>query len=161
MKIPNNWISSKTGREVSAFYENVDDFSNLPQDKIKSICAFCYCDGKFVVVNNESQWEPVAGHVEPNETVDDALIREVQEESNMKVLKFFPVGYQYINGQDIYQTRYFCVVEPYGPFVADPDGDVTEIKLVEPSTLIEYIRWGESAKYITERCLEIIDRESL
>ena len=32
----------------------------------------------------------------------------------------------------IRQTRSFCVVEPYGEFVADPDGDITKIELINP-----------------------------
>ena len=102
MKIETNWISKKTGEMVYAYYEESDDFSNLPQEKIGSVCAFCYCDGKFVLVNNEGNWEPVAGHVEKNESPDEALIREVKEESNMKVLKYFPLGFQYSHGEDFY-----------------------------------------------------------
>jgi hypothetical protein len=31
-----------------------------------------------------------------------------------------------------YQLRYFCIVEPYGPFVSDPAGKVTEVLEVDP-----------------------------
>jgi len=156
MKIETSWISSKTGQPVHAYYEEVDDFSHLPQDKIKSVCAFCYMDNKFLIVKNEGRWEPIAGHVEPREKANEALVREVKEESNMRILKFFPVGFQYHHEEGFYQTRYFCLVEPYGPFISDPDGDVTEIKLIESEEFLTYINWKGTSTLIKEKCLKII-----
>ncbi len=150
-----SWISD-SGKEVKAYFEEADDFSGLPQEKIKSICAFCYLDGQFVVVKNHSNWEPVAGHVEEGETPEQALIREIKEESNMKVLKYFPIGYLYTYGEDIYQTRYLCLVEPYGPFVSDPDGGVTEIKLVKSENLSSVIDWRDTSLLMKDRCLKIL-----
>lgn len=158
MKIETNWISKKTGEKVYVYYEESDDFLNLPQEKIGSVCAFCYCGGKFVLVNNEGNWEPVAGHVEKKESPDEALIREVKEESNMKVLKYFPLGYLYTYGEDIYQTRYFCTTEPYGPFISDPDGGVTEIKLVETEKFFDIVAWKGTIHLIKEKCLKIIEK---
>lgn len=54
MKIETKWISKKTGLEVHAFYEETDDLSVLPQEKIKSVCAFCCVNKQFVVVKNHS-----------------------------------------------------------------------------------------------------------
>ena len=157
MQIKNSWLSQTTGEKVDAFYEDNTDFSILSQEKIKSICAFCFYDGKFVMVNNEGRWEPVAGHTETGESPEESLIREIKEESNMKVLKYFPLGYLYTFGQDIYQTRYFCLVEPYGPFISDPDGGVTEIQLIKPDDFMSFfVQWGESAEYIKKQCLYII-----
>ncbi len=109
-----------------------------------------------MIVKNGEYWEPVAGHVEMGETPEEALIREVQEESNMKVLKYFPVGYLYIREVDVYQTRYLCLVEPYGPFVSDPDGGVTAIKLVPSEDFAKYISATDSALLTVDRCLEMI-----
>jgi 8-oxo-dGTP pyrophosphatase MutT (NUDIX family) len=156
MKKELNWISKTGKHERSGYYEEADDFSQLPTEKIKAVCAFSYCDGKFVIVKNGEYWEPVAGHVEMGETPEEALIREVQEESNMKVLKYFPVGYLYIREVDVYQTRYLCLVEPYGPFVSDPDGGVTAIKLVPSEDFAKYISATDSALLTVDRCLEMI-----
>jgi 8-oxo-dGTP pyrophosphatase MutT (NUDIX family) len=157
MKIELNWISKSAKHARSGYYEEVDDFSALPQDKIKAICAFCYYDEKYVIVKNGPYWEPVAGHVEEGETGEEALIREIKEEANMKVLKYFPVGYLYIKEVDVYQTRYLCVVEPYGPFVSDPDGDVTEIKLVLTEDLTKFVAAEDTALLMTKKCLNIVE----
>ncbi len=161
MKIETSWTSRKTGKVVTGYYEEVDVFSILPQEKIKSICAFCYYEGKIVMVKNEGHWEPVAGHIEVNETPDQALIREVKEESNMKVIKSYPLGYHYSYDGDRYQTRYFCLVEPYGPFIADPDGGVTEIKFVKPENISENVEWKGTDILIAKKCEEIIKKYSL
>ncbi len=158
MKLETSWISKKTGKKVIALYEEVDDFSHLPQEKIKSICSYLYFNGKFVIVKNEGSWQPVAGHVEPGESIVEALIREVKEESNMKVLEYFPLGYLYSYGEDYYQARYLAIVEPYGDFVSDPDGDVTEIKFIDPNDTEKYIDWKDTANLMTKKSLSIIEK---
>jgi len=158
MRIETSWISSTTGKSVNAYYEESTDFSNLPKDKIKSVCAFCYYKKEFIMVKNEGRWEPVAGHIEEGESPDQALIREVKEEANMKVLKYFPLGFQYTYEVDIYMTLYFCITEPYGPFISDPDGDVTEIKFVKPENISENIEWKGTDILIKIKCERIIQK---
>ncbi|PIP55679.1 MAG: hypothetical protein COX06_01985 [Candidatus Zambryskibacteria bacterium CG22_combo_CG10-13_8_21_14_all_42_17] len=55
------------------------------------------------------------------------------------------------------QTRSFCIVEPYGDFVADADaeGDVTEIKLIDPKDYKQYFDWGEIGESIIKRVIEL------
>ena len=157
MKTEVSWISKSAGHKRTGFYEDTDDFSKLPMEKIGAICAFCYYDGKYVIVKNGPNWEPVAGHVELGETPEQALIREIHEESNMKVLKYFPVGYLYIREVDVYQTRYFCEVIPYGPFVSDPDGGVTEIKIIEPSDISKFVKLEDNSLLMVPKCLKILE----
>jgi len=161
MKIPTSWISKTGKNKRDGYYEDTEDFSILPQEKIQAVCAFCYYDGKYVIVKNGPHWEPVAGHVEPGEAPEQALIREIKEESNMKVLKTFPVGYLYIKEVDIYQTLYLCLVEPFGPFTADPDGGVTEIKLIPPADLTKYVAWGDTALLMTDKCERLLKKLAL
>ena len=49
----------------------------------------------------------------------------------------------------------FCIVEPYGDFQSDPDGDILEIKLIDPSDYKEYIKWGETGDHLMKRALEL------
>ena len=58
------------------------------------------------------------------------------------------------NGRKIIQTRSVCLVEPYGDFVSDPAGDVTEIKLIDPAEYAKYYYWGANSDRMMERALD-------
>lgn len=53
-----------------------------------------------------------------------------------------------------------CIVEPYGEFEADPDGDVSKIKLIDPKEYKAYIHWGEIGDHLMARALEMRERHS-
>lgn len=48
--------------------------------------------------------------------------------------------------------------EPYGDFEADPDNDITEIKLINPHDFKEYINWGEIGDKIMEKAVEMSNK---
>ncbi len=100
---------------------------------------------------------PPGGGVEVGETYEEAVVREVKEETNMKVLYQELIGFQDIYEPEriIRQTRSFCVVEPYGEFVTDPDGEIKEIRLINPSEYKLYFDWGDRGERVMERALEI------
>lgn len=141
-------------------YEDADSFESLDFDKIKQIYAVCIFDGKMVIVFHDKRkdWTLVGGSIEPGESLEDCLKREIQEESNMKVLNFKPIGYQEVQTGDkiIYQLRYACNVEPYGEFTGDPDGKIIEIKMIDPKDYKQYFDWGEIGDRIVTRALEIL-----
>ena len=104
-------------------------------------------------------WTPIGGHVEAGESYEEAAIREVQEESNMKALTL-----EFIGVQDVYeaggicrQARFFCVAEPYGPFVSDPDGDIVEIKLIDPVDYKKYFDWKIVGEHLMNRVIEMLN----
>ena len=144
------------------YYEGLNPNENL-DGKIQilsGVHAFCFCDGKLVVVyaENKKYWTPPGGGIESGETYEQAVIREVQEETNMKVLHQELIGFQDIYEPDriVRQTRSFCIVEPYGNFVSDPDGEITEIKLIDPKDFKQYIDWKEIGDRVLERALEML-----
>ena len=144
-------------------YHECDSFDHLPKDEIKQCYAIAFHKDKFIVVNNivkPGLYTPVGGSVELNEHPDDTLIREIQEESNMKVLEFKPIGYQkVIDTRGIqtpyYQLRYFAIVEPYGPFVSDPAEKVTEVIECDADDYKKYFDWGEIGDRIINRAREL------
>lgn len=55
---------------------------------------------------NEGKWIGVGGHVETNETVVDALYREVKEETGLSLLDHILHGEIYFEDRDIKETMY-------------------------------------------------------
>lgn len=150
-----------SGKEVDIiYYEDKDPMQDLGVKILQGVHTFCFCGGKLVIVFNNVRkyWIPPGGGIEKGETYQEAVIREVQEETNMKVLHQELIGFQdiYEPNRIVRQTRSFCIVEPYGDFVSDPDGDISEIKLIDPKDYKQYFNWGEIGDRIMERAQEML-----
>jgi ADP-ribose pyrophosphatase YjhB (NUDIX family) len=153
-------LTNRSGQVVEVMYRDIDSDLDIKDKKISGVHAYCFYEDNLVVVYADSKgyWTPPGGGVEAGESARDAVIREVKEETNMRVLKQRFIGFQEISelGSIVNQTRSVCIVEPYGPFVADPDGgEITEIKLTDPKDYKKYFDWGEIGDHLMERALEI------
>ena len=152
-------LTNRAGQVLDVVYRDIESEKDLGDKKIKSVHGYCFYKDKLIIVYAECKkyWTLPGGGVEVGEGVCAAVRREIKEETNMKVLK-----HRFIGVQDIFepqgvtsQTRSVCIVEPYGPFVNDPDGDITEIKLIDPKDLKKYIDWGKIGERLLARALEI------
>lgn len=148
------------GKIAKAHWVEDDPLKDFPVDeRLDGVHSFCFCGDKMVVVlNKKGMWTPPGGYIELGETYEDASIREIKEESNMRVVYQKCLGYQDVT--DEYgnhrsrQVRMFCIVEPYGNFENDPDGDITEIKLIDSKDFNKTVGWGEIGDRILELSLE-------
>jgi 8-oxo-dGTP pyrophosphatase MutT (NUDIX family) len=152
---------------VTFAYTDADTFDGLDIAPIKQSYGICFCDGKLVIVfgyfgGKDREWGFPGGRLEPGETSEEALKREIREESNMEVLSFLPLGYQKGSkpgGGHSYQLRYVCNVRPYGEFVADPAGGViTAVKLIDPAEYAKYLKWGRIGEHCIKRARELLTR---
>jgi len=147
------------GKENKLIWTDSDSFDNLPTEKLIQSYGVCFCGNKLVVgKNGKGKWGLVGGHIEKGETQEQALEREVVEESNMRVLKQIPIGYQEViesDGKTYFQLRSVCIVEPIGKFEKDPAGSVTEIKLIDPKSYKKYFDWGKIGDRVMERALDV------
>lgn len=140
-------------------YSDCDDFSCLPYDECRQVYAVGFYGDEIVVVHNgkKNTWGLVGGTIEKGESFEETLVREVEEESNMKVLEWKPVGYQKVidpNGEHFYQLRVFAILEKIGEFTEDPAGTITEIKLINPLDHKNYFDWRKIGERIIERGIE-------
>ncbi len=153
--------TDKNGKLAEILYEDVDSFDHLLSQKTTQCYGFCFCGDKFLIVYNRKKdsWTPAGGSIEKGETFEGCLKREIAEESNMKVVSFKPVGYQEVllDGEKFNQLRFVCIIEPYGNFISDPAGSITEIKLIDPKDYKKYFDWGEIGAHIMMRSLELKD----
>lgn len=156
------------GVEYLYEYSDATDFSHLPQDRIKQVYGVCFVDDQIVIGYGglKKSWGLIGGSVEPGETIEQTLKREVKEESNMAVLSFLPIGYQKLtnleNGKIIFQLRCACKVKPLGEFTIDggdgiTDKGITEIKLIDPLTYREYFDWGQIGDHIIKKAIKLKD----
>ena len=137
-------------------YRDIDSLDEIKGEKIKGVHAYCFYGDKIVVVysKEKGRWGPPGGAVESGETIEEAVTREVLEETNMRVLKQKVFGYlETFEPEKTIQTRSVCIVKPIGDFVRDPDGDVTEIKLINSKDINDYFNWGESGEHQLKRAL--------
>ncbi len=160
MKIINSWLEQSNGLRATAEYEDLEDFSCLPYEKCTQVVCFVFYKNKLLLVHDgkKKSWGPAGGGIEKPETFEDCARRELIEEANVEMLSFKPIGYQKAslpNKPKEYQLRVFCEVRPIGEFKKDPDGDITEIKYIDPKDYKQYFDWGEVGERIMERFEEL------
>lgn len=155
-------LKNRAGQVLDVVYKDIDSEIELGNKKIHGVHAFCFCGDKLVLVYSEAKgrWTPPSGAVEKGESASQAVIREVKEESNMRVVEQRFIGCQDIAEPQgvVSQTRSMCIVEPYGPFVSDPDGDITKIMLIDPADYKKYFDWGEIGERIIQRAGELKEK---
>ncbi|MFA6430124.1 MAG: NUDIX hydrolase [Candidatus Paceibacterota bacterium] len=159
-KVIHSIMKMRSCGDVPYTYRDIDSIEELGDIKLHCVHAFCFCDSKLVLVFDpeKNRWTPPGGHAELGENAEGAVIREVKEETNMEVLKHKFIGFIEVEEPQgkMIQTRSVCIVKPYGPFVKDPDGDITEIKLIDPKDYKQYFDWGEIGDWIMERALVLL-----
>lgn len=153
-------LNKSTGSKYR--YYDVDSFDSLEVKDWRQIYGVCFYNNQLVVVLNgkANTWSLVGGHPEEGESYEQTLRREIEEEANMKLLKWLPVGVQEVKSQEGHlfnQLRAVCLVEPIGDFVSDPAETITEVKLIDPQDYKEYFDWGEIGERIIKRALELKD----
>ncbi len=152
-------LTNRSGEILPVIYNDINSERDWGKKKIQGVHAYCFHGEKLVLVYSDAKgyWSPPGGGVEEGEDVRTAVRREVKEETNMNVLKQRFIGCQDITESKgvVSQTRSVCIVEPYGPFINDPDGDVTKIELIDPKDYKKYFDWGEIGDHIMQRALEL------
>ena len=152
-------FTNRSGEILQVVYNDIDSEIDLGDKKIQGVHAYCFYKDKLVLVYSDMKgyWTPPGGGVEEGEDVRTAVCREVKEETNMNVLKQRFIGCQDISEPEgvVSQTRSVCIVEPHGPFISDPDGEVTKIELINPKDYKKYFDWGEIGNHIMQRALEL------
>jgi ADP-ribose pyrophosphatase YjhB (NUDIX family) len=156
-------INNKQGKKIEVTVTPIESEYDFHNKQIKDARAYCFCDDKFVIVWSKDHWNTPGGALEKDETPKDAVIREVLEETNMEVIKqcfIFIQSYLFVENLEsdykpAHQTVSVCIVKSKGDFQSDPDGDITEIKLIDPKDYKQYLDWGERGDILMQRALDV------
>lgn len=165
-----NTYHGRSGDSYLFEYYEADSIEHIPQEQMSQVQIFAFHKDKLLIVNNANKfntYSPVGGSIELGEKPEACLVRELQEESNMRALEFKLIGYQVCTNLSHpeklvdYQLRYYARVEPIGPFTpdCDPDGDVTELLEIDPADYKKYFDWGEVSDCIMERALNFFNNK--
>lgn len=141
--------------EFDVEYWDADSFNHLPLLQCTQAYGVCYAGDDIVLCQEPGGTRVLpGGKREAGESLEDALHREVAEETNMRVIACSPIGYQEVRSagrEPIFQVRYVAIVEPIGPFVADADGYIIGIELVPEADAPTRLGWEAIGKRLIQR----------
>ncbi len=132
-----------------------------PRELTFQASGLCFTDdGQIVLVtSNRKSWQLIGGHPETNETIENAFIREVNEEACATVVEIAYLGSQEINDPQsptgltvYYQSRFYARIR-LGEFTSKHE--IVERKCIEPSEVKSILNWR------TTRILDILLQEAL
>jgi ADP-ribose pyrophosphatase YjhB (NUDIX family) len=152
---------SHNGERCDVCFIKVNRFDGVPKETIIKAHAVCFFERKMLLVHHPQWdiWGIPGGTLEPNESAEATLVREIQEETNCEILDITPIGYQEVispNGEVHYRTQYMCNVRPLGEFLSDPAGNIDGIKWIDPEEFRDHIEKKEFKQAVIQRALDIL-----
>lgn len=141
---------------------DVEHFDDIPDNKKLKAHAVCMHNGKMLLVNHPEWdiWSVPGGTRDKGESIEETLKREVEEETNCRVVDYRPIAVQKIispgGNKYHYRLQYLCDVIPLGDFKKDPAGNISKITWIDPNKFEEYIENKEFKKVIIRRVIDIL-----
>ena len=138
---------------LADLYES-DDYSHL--SPLVQVQAVCFLSKNEVVLfeHIDGYFSLPGGHIEQNETPEEALKRELYEEVSVRVIDFGMTGYMKASNKETpndieYQLRYWAKVELLNE-TPDPDEKVIRRVVVPIEEVNEKLNWSERGKLLVE-----------
>lgn len=145
------------------------EFSLIETDSVKGYepltqsYGICYTkDGKLILGKkpNRPNYNPSGGTIEKGESPEETLIRELDEELSLEVIKYKLIGVQKATNlrtkETVYQVRYACLVE-LKELTPDPDnGELWERYVLDPSKCNKLLQWEDVGDFLAKKSYEMI-----
>ena len=143
------------GNQILIDWFDVDSKDEIPDLPWQQIYVIGDVGGKVPLVYYAHGRENLpGGHTEHGETLEQTLCREVQEELNMRVIEWRPIGYQVLTNPDgkvDYQFRAVAKLEKLGEFAGDVGGSVIGYRLVDIDEVNQRIGYGDVGEHMIDR----------
>jgi hypothetical protein len=150
------------GMRYEVEWFDVDTKTGLEGISWQQVYAIGDVKGKVPVVEYEDPLHESlnlpGGKTELGEKVEQTLIREMEEELNMRLLSWYPLGYQKVttpSGETVNQLRVYAKLEPIGPFISDPGGSVIGHRLVQLQEVNGIIGYGDVGERLVARASKL------
>jgi len=146
------FIYKENRYDVEFFEISSDELPDLPWSQVYAVGNFL---NKVPIVKYAKAKDNLpGGGVKAGESVDEALRREMLEELNMKVVSWYPLGYQKVTskkGEVGFQLRVYAELTRNGAFRKDPDGSVIGHELVDIKDVNEHIEYGPIGDWLIDK----------
>lgn len=133
--------------EYKVDWFDVTDKTSIPDLKWQQVYVIGLYEGLVPVVQYpEDKNNLPGGKLEPGESLAETIVREMEEETNMRVTSWQPLGYQQVTsptGEVDYQFRVCAQLEKIGEFVNDPGGNIIGNIFVPLDDLNGVIDYGD------------------
>jgi len=145
------------GDRITVKWFDVCEKSKIPDINWEQIYVIGNYNNRIPIVVYENKGDNLpGGHVEPGESLEDAMHREIKEELNMRVVSWVPLGYQRLSRPEdrdvVFQFRVYAKLEKIGKFINDPGGSVIGHKLVELKDINQLINYGKVGNRLVKQC---------
>lgn len=143
---------------------SVDNKAAIPNFPWQQIYALGNLDGKVPIVRYAAARDNLpGGHTESGESLNETLRREIQEELNMEVLEWQPLGYQKLTAPNKtvdYQFRAYAKLKKLGEFAGDVGGSVIAYDLVDIDEVNTRIEHGDVGALMVKLVKEIMQNSN-
>ena len=145
-------------------YFEAENITSVPDELVVKAHGVCFWDGKMLLVNHPqwNVWAIPGGTREQGESIEEALIREILEESNCRVVDMNVLGYKKIiapDGSFHYRAQYICAVEPVGEFEFDVAGNINKIIWINPCDYKDYIEEKGFREVVVRRAVDLYEKK--
>lgn len=124
------------------------DVGNLPpRNQVTQVSAICYSsDNQIVMISGDGcHWGIPGGHPESEESLEEALRREVREEACCDINQMRLLGWQHVrdkcDNSVHYQLRYCCLVNVE---TFRPEHEIAYRQLIAPDEFLDRLEYGTS-----------------
>ena len=126
---------------------------------VETVLAYIEKDNKYLLLFrnkkkndiNQGKWIGVGGHIEEGETPEQALVREIKEETGFDVINYSKRGIVYFYNNDFSEIMHLYVVKEYSGEMKECDEGI--LQFVDKGRMFDLPMW-EGDQYFLRYLLD-------